>query len=451
MRRRKLLSLLLTIALVLPLTGCYDRVELEGMAFIVSLGLDKGPNNTIDVTARISVPRKLAGGPAGGGGGGGGGKEDVISGAKPITVRAHTVPEALNMINTSVERRVSMIHLANFVIGESIAREGVLEYLRPLTRYREFRRTVVIFIVPGNVRESYEANKPLLEQSVTRFTESIDDVGKHTGLIPSKKLHEFLIGIEAKNEDPIAPVIAINKKVKQENQKSDSGVIGGSTDGGGDSTDSGGSSSDSKSAKDNIEEDDPSFKPGHVPRSGGNPLEFVGTAIFKRDKLVTYLDGIETRMLLSIRGELMRTQMDFPDPIAKGKYVNVELKHARKTSIQVDLTSRPVKVKIKEKLEADLNGAQGAVDYTQPDNLHVLEKAISERIKTRQEHLVTRIFHEYQADPFTIFKRARAQFTTYQDLQKFDFRDVLKDAEVEVNADLKIRRVGVQLSPIQTH
>lgn len=426
---RKLLSMFLVLLLVLPITGCYDLMELEGMAFVVSLGIDKAPGNMIDVTARIAVPRKLSAGPGGGGGGGGGGKDEVVGGAKPVTVRAHTVLEALNLLNTSVERRLSLIHLANIVIGESLAKEGVLEYLRPLTRYREFRRTIVVFIAPGNVREIYENNKPLLEQSITRWTESLTDVNRHTGLSAMQKLNDFIISIEAYNEDPIAAVLAVNEKVKEQMKQEKKGSEGQRIH------------ADGK----------PNFNLGEVERLGGNPLEFLGTAVFHKDRLVTYLDGIDTRMLLTIRGELLRTQMDFPDPISKDRYVNLEIKHARKPIIKVDLNKRPIKVSIEESLEADLNGVQRPTDYSRPDRIRVLEKSVSERLKNRQEQLVSRVFHEYQADPFDIMKRTRSQFRTYRDLKSFDFRQVLKDAEIAVDVKLNIRRIGVQLSPIESH
>ncbi|BCJ86977.1 Ger(x)C family spore germination protein [Effusibacillus dendaii] len=427
--RRKLLSLVLVVVVTLPVTGCYDRVELEGMAFVVSLGLDKGPDNTIDVTARIAVPRKLAVGPGGGGGGGGGGKDEAVSGAKPVTVRAHSIAEALNLLNTTVERRISLIHLANIAIGEALAREGIVPVLRPLVRYREFRRTTTVFIIPGNVREAYEMNKPILEQSVTRFTESVDDVGRHTGLFASKKLHEILVALETVNEDPIASVFAVNQMVKKQTKAS--------------------SEQEAVSMKQEATESNLSFEPGKVVRMGGNPAEFVGTAIFQKDRLVTYLDGIDTRMLLIIRGELLRTQMDFPDPIDKGKYVGLELKHARTPVIHVDLKSNPVRVTIRQRLEGELTGVQSAIDYTREDNMNLLERSVRERLERRQETLIKQIFHEYQADPFGVFKRTRGQFATDEELHKFNLREKLKDAEVNVSVDLQIRRVGLVLTPIQ--
>ncbi|WP_018132684.1 Ger(x)C family spore germination protein [Effusibacillus pohliae] len=421
-RLRRLLSLLLVSVLAGSVTGCYDRVELEGLAFVVSLGLDKGPDNTIDVTARIAVPRKSA---DGSGGGGGGGKEEAAGGEKPVTVRAHSLPEALNLLNTTVERRISLIHLANLVIGDSLAREGVIEYLRPLTRLREFRRTITIFIVQGNVRQAYESNKPILEQSITRLTESLDDVGRHTGLTANKKLHEFVVSMEAPNEDAFAPTIAINRYQEDRSDRE--------------------FGSREQGAQTNL-----SFRPGEVVRQGGNPLDFVGTAIFRNDRLVTTLDGIDTRMLLTVRGELLRTQMDFSDPLVQDKYVSVELKHARSPVVDVDLHANPMRIKIRERLEGDLIGTQSHIDYTRPENLLILERSIRERLQTRQEAMINRVFREHQADPFGIFKRIRGQFATLPEMRAFDYRNRLRDAVVNVEVDLQLRRIGTQLAPFNS-
>lgn len=419
---RPLVSLLLTVALTMVVcTGCYDRIELEGIAFVVSLAIDKGLDDTIDVTARIAVPSAKADSSGGDSG-------SLVAGAKAITVRAHTIPGALSFLNTTVERRISLLHLSNLVIGEELAKdEHFIEYLRPLNRSREFRRTVNVFVTRGSARETFEQNKPVLEKSASRLTESLANVGKHTGLTPHVIFHEFITSMEAPIQDAILPTLAVNEKVKKA------------------SSNGRGSESEGESG---MEETELSTVPGEVVRLGGNPMEFVGTGVFRDAKLVTILDGIETRMLLTLRGELLRTQMDFPDPHHKDQHVSVEIKHARAPRVEVDLSQKPVRVHVNESLEGDLIGVQSEVDYTEVKNLNLLERKIAERLSHYQKELIERMYHEYQADPFNIFKRTRSQFATSDDLQRFPFRKALKTAKVDVTVSMNIRRTGVQSAPI---
>ncbi|ARU62354.1 hypothetical protein CBW65_16330 [Tumebacillus avium] len=426
---RKRLSLLVIAALIIPLlTGCYDRIELEGMAFVVAMGIDKGPDQTVDVTARIAIPSAMPGGDGGGGGNaGGGGSTQNSQGSKPITVRAKTLAEALTLLNATVERRVSLLHLTSILISDSISRDGMINYLRPLVRNREVRRTLTITFTKGEAREVFLSNDPVVERSSTRWQEAIYEVGRYSWLNATKKLHEFVVSLETPFEDPYGPVMTVNKAVKKQKENSQNG----SGDGG-----------------DGLEERMPSYKPGQLARLGGNNLDMIGAAIFRNDKLVTYLDGLDTRLLLMVRGEIARTQMDFDDPLAKGKLVGVELKHARSPEITVDFSKKPVQVRVRQKLEGDLIGVQGDADYILPKNMNQVEQSISKELKERQTKLISRLFHQYQAEPFGIFKKARTQFATGQEMNDIKFRELLKDAEVTTDVDLQLRRFGVQMAPV---
>lgn len=439
-KRRKLLSLLLAVLLFVPLTGCYDRVELEGIAFVLALAVDKAEDGNLEVTAHIAIPRKIAGGSGGGGGGGG----DEIAASKPITVEAHSIPEALDLLNTTVERRVSLLHLASLSFGEKFAEQGVIEPLRSMARYREFRRTVYMSVMKGRARDVLLANKPIVEQSLTRFIDSVADLGRYTGLAPNTMFHEFLVSSEMPNQDPICPVLAINQHVQSDQGKGESANKG-KSDEENKKVEQGPSG---KKTGEESEGPNLTIRPGEVKREGGNPVDFVGAAVFKKDKLVTFLDGIDTRMLMNIRGELSRTQMDFPDPLEKGKNVSVELKHSHSPSVEVDLFARPMRIKIRQTLEGDLIGSQGKTDYTRPDKMQVLETSIRKRLGDRQKELIERVYHEYQAEPFGLLRKVRSQFATFDEFAAYDFRKALQECQVDVDVELRLRRVGVQLAPI---
>jgi spore germination protein KC len=440
-----LLNLLLIVILLCPLlSGCFDRIELEEMAFVVSMGFDKGPGDTIDVTAHIAVPRKLTGGGGGGGGGDGGGGDEEVGGSKAITVRAHTVEEALNLLNTNVERRVSLIHLSVVIFGEDLARKGILEYVRPLVRYREFRRTVYVAVVKGVARQAFDANKPILENTVTRYNEDLSDVSRHTGLSTMVKLHDFMTAVEENGRDPYMGVFAINEEVKKQQEeekqkKSGQDEKGGSIGGKGAKEESG--------EQIKIKGEEISFEPGKVKRQGGNPLEFVGAAVFSNGKLVKILDGIETRMMLSLRGELKRTQMTFENPVKKGTYVTVEIKPARPPQYEVTPLDDHVNMQIQLNLEGDLVGEMAGIDFTRETYANMLESYVAARIRQRCTDLLETLYHDEQVDPIGMVDYIRGHFQTMQEFQAYNWHEKLKTADIGVAVNFKLRRVGVQLSP----
>lgn len=79
----KIIAILLIFSLCLGLTGCYDKKEVDDLAYVLALGIDKGKTNTLKVTLQYAVPSKLGGGGGGLGSGAGGSQASSI-----ITVEA---------------------------------------------------------------------------------------------------------------------------------------------------------------------------------------------------------------------------------------------------------------------------------------------------------------------------------------------------------------------------
>ncbi|MFM1652075.1 Ger(x)C family spore germination protein [Brevibacillus sp. B_LB10_24] len=410
----KVLCLVPVIALMpLLLGGCYDKVELEEVAFVAAVGIDEAPDNQIDVSIRVSIPRKLAGQEGTSGGSG----EEVLSGAKPVTVRAKSIIEAITLLQTNIERRLDFSHMSNFVFSESLARKGLIKHLRPLSRYREFRRTITVSIAKGQVRELLLMDKPILEQSVHRLTQSINAVMKSTGQAFPATLHTFLYMLETTTDDPVVSIIAVNKEAAKDEKSIPK---------------------DKKMA----------FVAGEIAREGGNPVDFAGTALFSADKLVAMLDTKESRMLTMIRGEMPPIKFHFTDPLRKKELVSLELKHARPPKLQVDLKANPIRIHLSEKLEATLIGVHSEVNYTTPKNMSLLEKQVGKELEKRQEELMNKVFHTYQCEPFGILSRSRGQFATFAEIEHFDRRNALKNAIVDVDVKVEIRRIGSQLRPV---
>jgi spore germination protein KC len=449
--RRNYVALLSLPFLIVPLllTGCYDKIELEDQAFVTAMGFDKGPNNTIDITVRTAVPSKLSGGQSGGSGGGGG-EDPVLSGSKPITVRAHTLAEGMNLVNSSVERKLSLLHCAIILFGEDLAKAGVLEQLQALSRYHEFRQTTYMQLAKGSAKEVMNSEKPIYEQNDVRLAEDLSSLGRHTGFIAKSTMHDVLNYFAAPGEDAFMPILSVNKKVKDAEDQEKAKEKGGPSNisrlqGGGEGT---GQSNQKKEPK--LEGNEPSFEPGKVIRLGGNPVEFIGTAVFRDDRLVTTLDGVQTRMLLALRGELNRIQIEIKSPFNSKKYVGVEITRIIPPIYNYELKGNPLKIHLEEDMEGELFGDQLGTDYSQEGNMRKLEKQVNEAIEREQEQMVTEVLNRYQSDPFGFSRSARSSFLTFQEMQSYPWRQKYKTAQVQIKVDFKLRRTGLLLSPI-TH
>jgi spore germination protein KC len=164
---RILVLSLLTLMAVLTAGGCWGSRETDEVAYILSIGLDRGEQDRFLVTISIANPQNIAGAGAGGAGEGGLGSSVIMS------VESSAVIPSLNLFETSVDRQLSLLHTKAYIISEELAREGLHDLLLSLIRYRELRGTALVLVSRGSARDFIEKNKPLLELSPTKQFELI--------------------------------------------------------------------------------------------------------------------------------------------------------------------------------------------------------------------------------------------------------------------------------------
>lgn len=415
---------LLACALVVAcssLSGCYDRTELEEQAFLVSLGIDLAPKGLIQLTARLAVPSKLSGsGNGGSGSGGAGGSTDSQSGTPLVSASGRTIPEAVSNMNTGIERMINLSHLSAIIFSESAAKKGLLPYLRTLVRYREFRRTLYVFVAKGELGKVFREDKPVLETSVTRMIEDLHESSRRTGYAPSVQMHQFLGSLETPNEDPIMPILAVNAQVASESETG------------------GGSPRLKTHAMD--------LTPGRVGRSGANPVECVGTAVFRGDRLVGMLDGSESRYLQLLMGSLQRTVISVKTPGAKG-YLSLAVRYAEPLTVRLQLTGRAPRLHIMQSFEAELIGDQAAETFTAQAERKNVERALAARIKRDELRLLEKVYRDMRAEPFHYFSYARGSFPTFAAMRRYDWHSRLPLVQVTVDTESNLRRLGLQLNP----
>jgi spore germination protein KC len=391
-------------------TGCYDRQELESQAFVTTIGVDKAPGGQIDCTMRLALPKN----PSSGGGGGGGGQP--LAGSGPVTYRGRSVTEAMLLANSNIERHVSMSHLTMIFFGEDLAKEGLKDQLQPLVRFRDFRRTTLVALAKGKAQEVMNEEKPMIDQSAGRLSDSIAEVGTRTGLIPTVHLHDFLSALESPHESPLLPVFAVNEAVKK----------------------------DPKGQK-GIQSDVADFQPGQASRSGGNPVEWIGAAVFQKDKLVGYLNGRESIYLRMLKGTLRTVKLDFPDENKKNATVSIFARKEHNPQYFVSL-SNPVKIQVYVPLDADLISSR--LDYRTAPMRQKLEQQLEERISRDLKGVLQKLLDDKGADVIPISQSIRRQFRTDAEFASYPWEKMMKTAVIDVNVDLKIRRFGVQMVPI---
>lgn len=143
------------LCLLLSLTGCWSKIELDEVTFIFGLFVDVGDQpNTVEVTIISPLPNRF--------------QEQGGEGKKYASVSksAHTITDAVMAIQKKLTRQMSFSHIKAVVISEKYAQRGISELLEWYERTPEFPIGTYIMACPTKAKELINLS-PVFEQSPT--------------------------------------------------------------------------------------------------------------------------------------------------------------------------------------------------------------------------------------------------------------------------------------------
>ena len=429
MMRRRLSIILILLWLSAFLGGCWDRRELESLGLVQALGIDRGPGGKgITVSTMIAIPPKISSGGGQSGGSGGGGGTD--SGVFIISVDAPTIYEAFNRINTVVNREITLMQTSALFIGEDLARSGLHKWVDTFVRYREMRRTILVFICKGTAAQMMKV-QPKLEKNPSEFFTDLSGLTSRTGMFPKTRLHDFMFSYEAYAQEEYAPILASYQPKEPVAPKPKPG--GGGQSGGQGSSGGGQSGGGSPGS------------PGQG--QGPSHIRIIGTAIFKKDKMIGTLDNYESQVMLLLSGRFHEAMLSIADPKHKKELIAFRLFASGAPQIIYERRKNQDRLQVRLKLEADILSIQSGVNYTDPSKERYLSKYIAAALKRRIEKVLDKVQHQYQSDVFGFGNRVRASFLTSSEWERYNWPKHFPQAQIHTQVNLSIRRVGVQFAP----
>ncbi|NOU88383.1 Ger(x)C family spore germination protein [Paenibacillus sp. LMG 31460] len=158
---------------VLLLDGCWDRVEINDVALITAVGIDKKDDETIEVSAQVYTP-KTAGEKMGAESGGGGTGQTFMRSAKGVALA-----DSISGLQSKLPRKVFWGQTDVYIIGEELAKNDIRDHLDFIMRDQGPREHAFVFICKGNAKDVVELLPPLERNSAEVLREMAKS---HTGL-----------------------------------------------------------------------------------------------------------------------------------------------------------------------------------------------------------------------------------------------------------------------------
>ncbi|WP_051541185.1 Ger(x)C family spore germination protein [Caldalkalibacillus mannanilyticus] len=134
----KIVKGILIIFILLLLTSCWNRRELNELSIASAIGIDALEDQKgYQVSVQILNPSEVVEGM------GGGGYDTPVS---LYTSTGETIHEAMRKMTKQVPNKVYLAHVRMVFLGEELAKQGIAKPLDFISRYRELRTDFYIAV-----------------------------------------------------------------------------------------------------------------------------------------------------------------------------------------------------------------------------------------------------------------------------------------------------------------
>lgn len=412
---------------ILFFTGCTaDSKEIDDQVYTLVIGADKAVNNKVRVTVQFPTYKSGGGESAGGtqkkdSAGGEGNKEETgeVSGTIVETVEAPTLLEAVDLLNTSTSRRISLVQTKEIIFSEELAREGIGRYLEPIARFRETRRTMQVVVCRGNAEDFIKESKTLIGDSLAKAMELMLIESANTGFFPHVTFHDFYAGMLNPYSMAYAAYAGLNDFSKLK-------PLGGEA---------------SSPLKTEYE-----ILPGEIPRKGDLKREFFGTAVFDGEKMVGSLNASETRYFLMVKGDFKKGIITIADKENPDLAIPLDVRLGRKPKIKAHFENGTPVINVKLNIESDIGAIQSRENYEKLSKINDLNKQIESSIRNGVVKTIEKTQKEWGTDIFGFGGYVARSFFTVPEFEKYNWLAHYRDAKINVDVSVNVRRTGLMMS-----
>ena len=406
--RRLLLPALLLAILLVALTGCWDLNEIEDLALVQAIAIDKSREHEggFRILVQVVDPSAVAGGGQGGGAmQRGGGRKATF---RNYAAEGESILSTFRELSHITSRRLFYAHTQVITISEELARErGVAGVLDFLDRSPQIRRQVWLVISKPGMNEIFGQTAPLETTPAVRIF-GIIEVRDLTSNYGVNRLGDFLRLLQGEGIEPYTAVITLNPNR--------------------------------------------ALPRGQIPTD--EPKEEISvsqTAVFKKDRLAGWLNTTESRGLLWVRNEVRGGVILVPRPDAESKQRNITLDILRSRTKVTPLigSDGAVRFRVEVNLESNIDESNRPVQLDKPQTIRHIEELQNRAVADEIRAALAKVQGELGTDVFGFGNTLFHKDPAYWRQVKANWNDIFPGLEVEVHVKSRIRRTGLVANPVE--
>ncbi len=452
--KRKALSIILILLILLaipPMSACYDSLDVDDIAFVMSIGFDKGEKERFRFTFQTPVLADASG------------EGKNTESAVLISIEANNLEDAINMANVSLPKRLSTISTKYMIFSEEIARtDEFFIFIEDMIDSNNISNATDIFISKCDAGEFLEGMKGDLISNLPKMQRNMLLEPENSGLFCKCTLVNAYEGLTGKGSDAVIALCDINKDAiagEEQEKSADSDKSGGGMAVSGmdeeekgmqkgkeqqDAEDETENTEEADAVKDdgsngnaegNVDDNIGDRFAGQLIRKGGLGIEILGSAVFLDGKIADTLNGKDTRLLLMLKGDFNRGIFDFINKKDIRREFGMEIRQFRKPKLDIDLSEAVPKIECKLFLRGF--ATEDIVELNDAGRRKELEEDVERELLMDIDALMKRL-QATGSDAADFANGVKKNFLTNAEWDAYDWKSMYQKAEIDIDMDFNM-------------
>lgn len=436
MKAKKILVFMLIIVLILiTLFGMNSVTSMDNLAYVVAVGFDIKDTGKLELSFQIALP-------SGSEGGSSGSSSSQSSSSIVTSVECNSFESGVNLVNSYLSKELNLSHCKAVVFSEEIASQGIGEYLYTLINHVEIRPTCNVIISKCNAKYFLNNSSPMLEQLSSKYYEIASTSERVTGYTYNITLLDFFSDFADSFTECFATLGSVNdggiSSSGSNNNSSNSSSSGSNNDSGNNSSNR--NNSDQSSSSLSSEGTDDSYVASETPIVSQKNIENLGLAVFKGDKLVGELNGVECIAHLILTNELENAVISVPSPFESTNYIDLYLTNSKCKS-KVYLTNGTPYIKPSIDLSARIISMSDDYKDLTEENIELIEEYAKYYVERFIYDYLYKTAKVFKSDITAFGKYAVSNFATIDEWKEYDWLNNYQNSifKTEINVDVVSR------------
>ncbi|WP_051287521.1 Ger(x)C family spore germination protein [Paenibacillus taiwanensis] len=378
------------LVLILMLTACWNRRELNTLGIALALGIDSSPEGTVKVSAQIANVSAIAA------------KRGNRTAAPVIVIQktGRTLVEALRKMTTELPRKVYLSHMRVLVISEAVARQGVSRIL-DISRDHEMRGDFYLIIAKGTTaKHVLEIISPMETMPAQNLYSSLEI--SEVSWAPTKGvlMNDFIQQTLKPGINPVLPGVMVTHPDAKE------------------------------SSVENINKS-----------SDFTMNTYTTLGVFRNDKLIGWLNESDSKGYNYIRGNVKSSIGVIP--CSKDGNIGIEIMKSNSRLKAKFEHNQPV-IYGQVKLDVNISDVSCNRDITDVDYMNELEKKLAQSLLVMLQEAVAHAQQQYKADIFGFGEVIHHSNPKYWKKIKSQWLDIFPTVPVKLSTEIQIHQTGTQ-------